>query len=104
MVSAAGADDKLAYAADRVDHAGWRLWRKPLVNVVVGAQNQVGIMIVQRLPEWLGVTCGAAARAEQRYMPVGQRAEVRVGGEIGLKPFSLRRAGATAARIPAIGI
>lgn len=99
MVRATGSDNELAEASGCVQRSVWSLRGKPLIDVVMSIQYDIHIVIVQSLPDRLRIGACAPARAEERNMPKGQRAKVRVRGQILLKPLPLRRAGTTSACI-----
>src|SRR3989454_11281411 len=70
-----------------------RLRGEPLVVVVVPDDDQLRPGVVQVLPQrrHLGVS-PLVAGAEERVVPVGDRAPLGALGEIGLEPYLLRRA------------
>src|SRR5205085_7225916 len=77
MIFAAGAHDDLGEAGRGVGGAGRILRRKALVVVIVAVEHQVGVGVVQVLPEVVyGGIAQAGACGEQRAVPVGQRAHV----------------------------
>ena len=47
---------------------------------------------------------GTPTGTKKRYVPVGQRAKVRVSGQVCLQPFALCRIEVTATRIPTIRV
>ena len=52
---------KLANPLHRIGHAGGGLGGEAFVNVVVAVQDQIGVMVIQSLPESFGVVSLAAA-------------------------------------------
>src|SRR6267154_195596 len=106
MVLAAGTNDKFANAVRGISSAIGILRGKAFVIMVVAADNHVGVGIVECLEERLHseVVAVGAARTEERFVPIGQLARGRMGGEIGAQPFFLGRTGFTAADILAFAI
>jgi len=106
MVFAAGADDEFADAAGGVGEALGILRSKALVVVIVTVENDVGMGRVETIPERLDfkIVAVRAAGTEERLVPVGESAGGGMRGEIGTKPFFLRRTGAAAANVGAFTV
>jgi hypothetical protein len=106
MISSAGADDEFADAVRGVGLAFGVLRSEALVVVVVPGQDQRGVRGIQIVPERfrVGIPSVRPAGAEERLVPVGQRASGGMRLQILLQPFFLRRAGAAAAGGPALGV
>ena len=70
-----------------------RLRREALVAVVVALQHHVDAAVVERLHDRLDLRERRVlgVRREVRLMPVGDRAQARMRGEIGLDPVEQRR-------------
>lgn len=66
MTPSARPDDELADTAPAIGFAGRVLRREPLVVMLVARQRDIGIEVVERLPDRLGsfVTAMGDARAE----------------------------------------
>src|ERR1700730_9556969 len=98
MILAAGARHELANATRRVAAAIRILRSEALIVVVVAADNHVGIGIVERLPKRLHliVISMRATGAEQRLVPIRQRAGSRVRRQVGAQPLNLARTCAAA--------
>ena len=80
---ASRADDELADAADEVGPAARSLRREALVVVVVSDEDELGVRVVQRLPEGrVRRITSVRARREPRVVPVGERAARRMRDEI----------------------
>src|SRR5207302_245557 len=76
--------------------AVWVLRREPLVYLIVRVEYDLGPGGVQVIPQRLELrqdlhTRRIRHRAEAGMVPVGERAQRWVGGEIGAKPLLLRR-------------
>ena len=86
----ARAHDELADPTGGVEHGVGGLWGEALVVAGVGAQYDLGVGRVEIVPERLhrgaGHRIGARRRVEAREMEVGQGAELRARGEVGLEP------------------
>src|SRR5215208_7069292 len=65
VVRPARADDELADAPGRVERAVRALRRESLVNVVVTGEDEVGVVVVEDLPQRARVRGGPTAGAEQ---------------------------------------
>src|SRR5688500_19456142 len=52
VIGADGTDRELTDAASRVGDARWRLGSEALVDVLVPVEHHVGVVFVQRVPEW----------------------------------------------------
>src|SRR5215471_7993406 len=106
VIFSASADDEFANAALGVWSSIGRLGSEPFVVVIVAVDDNVGIGVVERLPQGLDfqVIAVRAAGTEERLVPVGQRASHRMRGEIGAQPFFLWRAGFAAAHIFALAV
>ena len=103
VVGPAGSDDELANAVRIRDTA--RILRiEAFVNMVVAVENHVRVGRVELLPEPVAVLRRSASRAEERDVPVGQDALVRVRREVGRQPQALRRSWDAAADIAAIRV
>ncbi len=91
-LAAAGADDELADAARRVEGAGGRLRSEALIGMIVPVDHDVGVGIVQGLPQRL--RCRGAAvlpGGEARVVPVGEgAASAAVQDEVVPQPAVLR--------------
>src|SRR5581483_10995304 len=104
-VLAARADDELADAALRVGSLARRLRSETLVAVGVPIEHDVCARPVQVLPEHGGVrVVSDNPRGEARVVPEGERAQRRVGFEVGPKPPLLGRACAASADAGAVGV
>jgi hypothetical protein len=99
MISSAGADDEFADAVRGVGLAVGVLRSEALVVVIVAGEDERGVRGVQIVPERfrVGIPSIRAARAEERLVPVGQRASGGMRLQILLQPFFLWRADAAAA-------
>src|SRR5262249_1183595 len=99
VILAAGSSNKLTYAALGVGSGIGRLRSEALVIVVVAADYNIGVGIVERLPEWLGfqVVAVGATGTEQRLVKIGQLAGGGMRRQVSAKPFFLLRAGVAAA-------
>src|SRR3990170_261902 len=87
----AGADDEFADAGHRVRVAVPILGSKPLIVVVVAAQDNLRADIIESLPDRLhGRGVAVVAGAKPRMMPVGRGAGRRVSAEVGAQPLLLR--------------
>ena len=93
MGVAAGADDKLAHAAVVFEHALRALGGEALVVVVVAREDDIHAVVVDRLEERGRGAAAVVARTPARLVPVGERADVGVGGQVGAQPEVLFRAG-----------
>jgi hypothetical protein len=83
-------DHDLPDSVNRVGGAVGPLGREALVVVVVADEDQLGAVLVERLPErtdeeQVGLA-GVIARREQRVVPVRQRAGRFAPGELGAQP------------------
>jgi hypothetical protein len=68
------------------------LRREALVVVVVADDDEVGPVLLERLPQRRDLRLVAVeAAAEQRMVPVGERTRLLVGGEVGAQPEILRQ-------------
>ena len=78
----------------RVVHASRRLWQEALVQVLVAANDHIRAVLVERVPERLDVgrerLSVDRAGVEARVVPVGDRADAAVGGEVRAQPVVLR--------------
>ena len=93
QTAAAGTGDELADPLGRICDAGGRLRGEALVVVVVSDDHDLRSGVVQVLPQRLRLDVGPfVAGTEERMMPVGKRATLRVAGEIRPQPLLLRRA------------
>src|SRR3954462_12675425 len=72
--------------------------------MVVAGQDDVRVGCVECVPEVARVLVRATARAEQRDVPIGERADVLVRGEVRLQPLALRAPVVAAARLAALRI
>src|SRR5205085_2511442 len=71
----------------------------------VPAEDDLRAGVVERLEQGLGRRIVAVLpRAEAGVVPVGERARGRMGGKVRAKPLLLRRAGAAAADLRAVGV
>ena len=61
VIGPARTHSELANPLRRIGHAGGGLGGEAFVNVVVAVQNQIGVMVIQSLPESFGVVSLAAA-------------------------------------------
>jgi hypothetical protein len=76
-----------------------------LVVVVMPGEDDLRVVVIQRLPQRLGERVIAVmAEAEAGVMPVGQGAARGMGGQVLAKLRLLRRTGATAPRLVAVGV
>src|SRR5439155_7356022 len=91
---APGPDYEFPNPVRRVRGAVGRLGREALVVVFVPGENDVGTVIVQRLPQRLryGRAQMRGPGAEPRDVPVGEGARRRVRREVGAEPLLLGRA------------
>src|SRR5215208_6236660 len=99
VARAAGADDELPDASTRIGLSRRVLRRKPLVVVLVAREHDIGVEVVQRLPDRphrVGPAM-AGSGAEERVMPVGQRARGWLRRQVLAQPLLLGRPGAAAA-------
>ncbi len=103
MVIASGPYDEFTDSI-LVIHTGWILQIKALVIMVMPVQDHVCMGCVQKIPERLAVGGCPSARAEQRNMPEGQGALVKVRRQVSLQPAILRRSRAAAAHVAAVRI
>src|SRR3989454_577962 len=89
--AAACPDHELADPPRRVGSAIRGLECEALVVVLVSRQDHVRPGLVQRLPQRLRLRLAAVgrARAETGVMPIGERADLRVRGEVGTEPALL---------------
>ena len=73
--SAAGADDEFANAAGRVEPPVGILRREAFVGVVVAADDEIDVELVERAPHvpHVGIVA-VAAGAEERPVPIHRRA------------------------------
>src|SRR5262245_54831161 len=88
-------DDEFSNAIGRIGRAARRLWGGSRVDVFVAVENDLGVVVVERLPQGLDVLRLAAvnrARIKERLVPIGQAALVGVGREIRSEPYLLGRA------------
>src|SRR6266481_242836 len=101
VILTACTEDELANAASRIRSGVRSLWGEAFVIVVVTADNDVRVAIVEGLEKRLDgeVVAMGAAGAEERLVPIGQGASGRVCSEIGAKPFFLRRTGFAATNV-----
>src|SRR6266516_2220847 len=85
---------ELAYPPRGVGSAVRGLEREALVVVLVSRQDHVRPGLVQRLPQRLRLrlAAGGRARAEAGVMPISERADFGVRGEVGAEPALLGRA------------
>ncbi len=104
VVRAAGPDDERPDAAHWISHTVRCLLCEALVRVVVRGQDQIGIGLVERVPEGLVPVVVTATGAEQRLVPVRQGAGVRVGRKVLSQPLTLRRVLAAPAGLAAVGV
>jgi len=91
-------------AARGVESGARVLRREALVGVIVALEDEVRVVVVQDLPEDAHVRGRPAARAVQGDVPVGERARVRVGLQVGLQPVVLGRARSAAAGAAAVRV
>src|SRR5688572_25627581 len=98
VVLAAGADYEPTYTAHEVEIALSVLRCETLVVVVMTREHDVRPGIIKRLPDRPHGWCVAVlARAKERVVPVGQRADCRVCGQVSTQPLLLWGARPTAA-------
>src|SRR4051812_4112639 len=94
-VRAAGTGDELADAVDRRLAVGV-LDPEALVEMIVSVENDVHAELDQRRPQYFGggavVQRAVRAGAEERLVPVGQRAQRTRGLQLLAQPRHLRRA------------
>ena len=90
MIGTAAPNDELSDAADGVWRCVRRLRRKSLIDVVMSVQDHIYVVIVQALPDRLGVGGITAAGAKQWNVPVCQGTKIRVSSQIRLQPLPLR--------------
>ena len=89
--------DELAHPVHRIGRAVRLHRREPLVEVAVPVHDDIGVRRVQivderpRARERRPAGAAPTGRGVERMVVVGERALVRVGGEIGLQPCVLRR-------------
>ena len=105
-VAAAGSHDELTDASDVVGRAVWCLRREALVVVGVPRQHDVGVRVVQRLPQRLEGGAGRVAptRREPRLVPVGEGASGGMRGQVRPEPGLLGRARLAPAHGAALGV
>jgi hypothetical protein len=96
-------DHKLAYTAT-VSGPIRKLGSEALVIVGVPAEDQVGIVVVEDVPERPHLCLGCPGGNEQRVVEVGHSAPGRVVGEGLLEPDALRRVFAAAAHFRAVAV
>src|SRR5215216_1968754 len=104
MISTPTTCDEFTYPSDRIGQPRGVLRGKPLIDMVVPIQDEIGIMIVKDLPKILTIEFGPTSRAKQRDVPVGEGTKVGVGRQICREPLPLRRGRTTAPGISTIGI
>lgn len=104
MVRAPGAHCELSDTAGCIKCSVWRLRRESLVDVVMSIQYNIHIIIVESLPDRLCIGICTPARTEEWNVPEGQRAKIRMRGQILQKPLSLWRTGATSTDVPTIRV
>ena len=98
VIRSAAADNELSNTTCSINGSTWRLRRKPLVNMVMPVQDNVNIIIVESLPNRLGIGIGASTRTIERNMPISQSAEICVRSQISCKPLTLGRTGTASTR------
>lgn len=98
VIRSATAYDEFPNPAGCINGSTWRLRRKPLVNMVMPIQDNVNIIVVESLPNRLGIGIGASTRTIERNMPVGQGTKICVRGQISSKPLPLGRTGTASTR------
>src|SRR6185437_6980934 len=104
MLLSSGAHDELADAIRHRLLIGV-LRSEPLVIVVVPIQDDVGVGVVKvEPPGGEGVVVSMEARREPRPVPVGERAEVRMRGEVVAQPDLFGGTGAATADVRALGV
>src|SRR5215218_4318031 len=98
---AAHSGDELADPASRVESPGGGLRGEPLVGVIVSAEDQVGVRLVEQVPGRPHVSAVAVpAGGEGGAVPERNRAGgSRVGGQVRRQPANLPRAHPTAADV-----
>src|SRR5512143_2188449 len=96
VAASPGPHHELTDSSRRIGGPRWRLLGEALVVVVVSRDGDFGPIVVQRLPQGLRLAVAAVLRAaaEPRFVPIGQRALLGVGRQVGTQPRLLRRAGA----------
>src|SRR5438552_9718955 len=102
---AAGSNHELTHAPGRIERSERVLRSEPLVVVGMTDEDQIGIAVVEGLPQicHIGFTRYQAS-TETRVVPVRERASRRVRGEIGAQPRFLGRSRATAADEDAVAV
>ena len=89
MIGSASPDNEFANTPDQIQCTGRCLRCKPFIDVVVPVQDEVGIVVVEQLPERQGILRSASSGTEERNMPVSQCAQVCMGCQVVLQPFVL---------------
>src|SRR5439155_2116433 len=86
---------ELPDSSDWIRRAARRLRREPLVVVVVTHHYDIGVVVVERLPQRLRLgRAPVTPGAEARMVPIGQDAGLRGGRQIGAQPQLLGGPGA----------
>ena len=104
--AAAGAHGELAHPVDGVGGAARGLEPEALVDVVVPVEDDVGAVVVERLPERPvgGVGAVGGTRAVQGVVPHRHRAVGVGGGQDAPQPLLLRGTGPAPADVGAAGV
>ncbi len=91
MILATRTDDEFSDAALGIGGALWGLGGEALVVVVVATHNDVGVGIIEGLPERLHrqVIAVGAAGTEQRLVPISEGADGGMRCKIHAQPFFL---------------
>jgi len=106
MILATRTDDEFTDAALGIGGALWRLGGEALVVVVVAANNDFSVGVVEGLPERLHrqIIAVRTAGTEKRLVPVSESTGGGMRGKIGAQPFFLGGTGFAAADVLAFAI
>src|SRR5262249_17065135 len=106
MVLAACADNEFADAAGHVGFAVGSLRSEAFVIVIVAADNDVRVCVVERLPDRFEceIIAVGAAGTEKRLVKIGKGAGDGMRSKVGAEPLFLARASVAAADFGALAI
>src|SRR5918994_6670820 len=98
------ADNELAYPPAPISGSVRALGGEPLVVVGVPAEDHIGVVVVEDVPERPYLGRGGPRRGEERVVEVGQGAIGLVVGECLPEPVALRRELAAATHLRAVAV